>query len=289
MDVAAQLFGYSKGLYSTWVRYKPDNLLVDCGEGCATTLGNGGYAIERVLLTHGHLDHISGLPALLWSRTAGMGDNLKPLEVFYPRNDLYVADMISYLKSIQNKLSFNLTWTPLDAGQSFALNNEDGTHARRVETWATEHMPGRLTLGYKIIETRRRLKNEYSNLSQDELRAEAANGTELSETYDATLAAFGGDGLPLRPDDVQGAELLLHEATILDAADRKHQLHATIGEAMQVAAEVSPKALVLQHFSGRYRTAEIKDAIQQEVARLQITFPVWCLFRDRLWNEFNPS
>jgi hypothetical protein len=46
---------------------------------------------------------------------------------------------------------------------------------------------------------------------------------------------------------------------------------------------------VLQHFSGRYRTAEIKDAIHQQIARLNINFPVWCLFRDRLWNESNPS
>ncbi len=82
--------GHSKALYSTWIFYRPDRLLIDCGEGAATALGNNSYAIEKVLLTHGHIDHISGLPSLLWSRAAGMGDNEKPLEIYYPQGDGFV-------------------------------------------------------------------------------------------------------------------------------------------------------------------------------------------------------
>ncbi len=283
MDVSSLLFGFSKGLYSSWLFYKPDNLLIDCGEGCSTSLGNLGFGIERVLLTHGHIDHIAGLPVLLWARAAGMGDNNKPLEVFYPRDDLYIADMMQFLERTRAKLSFDLTWTPLDAGDSFSLTTE-GTHARHVETFETEHMTGRLTLGYKILETRRRLKIEYSKLADNELRDLRKSGADISEDYQAIVAAFGGDGLPLKVENVCGAELLVHEATILDSSERKHQLHSTIGEALEVAAQIQPKAFVLQHFSGRYRTHEIKAAAQKEIARLKIEFPVWCLFRDRLWQ-----
>ena len=284
MDVSSLVFGFSKALYSTWLRYKPDNLLIDCGEGAATRLGNGGYAIERVLLTHGHIDHIAGLPPLLWSRAAGMGDNEKPLEIYYPRDDLYVADMREYLERTSARLPFALQWIALDAGESFHLNAPDGSrHARRVETFATEHIKDRLTLGYKIVETRRRLRFEYSNLTQDELRQHAQNGVELSEDYTATLVAFGGDGLPLDPNDVRGAELLFHEATILDASERKHQLHSTLDEALQVAAQAQPQALVLYHVSGRYHSDDIRCAAQQSLARHNIAFPVWCLFRERLW------
>jgi len=289
VDVSSLIFGFSKALYSTWLRYKPDNLLIDCGEGAATRLGNSGYAIERVLLTHGHIDHIAGLPPLLWSRAAGMGDNEKPLEILYPRDDLYVADMRGYLERTSARLPFALRWIALDAGDSFALNAPDDAsqnstrHARRVETFATRHIKDRLTLGYKILETRRRLKFEYSNLSQEELRALAQNNIELSEDYDATLVAFGGDGLPLEPDDVRGAELLFHEATILDASERKHQLHSTLDEAVQVAAQAQPQALVLYHVSGRYNADDIRRAAQQSLVRHNIAFPVWCLLRERLW------
>lgn len=284
MEVSSLVLAYSKGLYSTWTYYKPDNLLIDCGEGCATTLGNSGYGINRVLLTHGHIDHIAGLPVLLWARAAGMGDNEKPLEIYYPRDDLYLADMMQFLERTRAKVPFDLQFLPLDAGSSIPLTDE-GTHARRVETFRTQHMIGRLTLGYKILETRRRLKIEYSKLPQSELRELAQRGENISEEYEAIVAAFGGDGLALNPDDVRHSELLFHEATILDAQDRKHQLHATVGEALQVAYEAQVKTLVLQHFSGRYRTHEIRKCVQVEAARIGLRCEVWCLFRDKLWRE----
>lgn len=289
------LSGYSKALYSSWVFYKPDHLLIDCGEGAATTLGNGGYAIEKVLLTHGHIDHISGLPSLLWSRAAGMGDNEKPLEIFYPRDDVFVADMQTYLERTTARLPFDLKWTPLDAASEIALGQPQSTasggaslrHKRRVQTFATQHIRERLTLGYKIVETRRRLKSQWAHLSQQELRAKAQNDgpqamRELSEDYEAPLAAFSGDTLPLAVDEVRGCELLLHEATILDAGERKHQWHATLDEAIGVGVEAEVGTLVLYHFSGRYNWSEIRAAVAKTAARQNANLPIWGLFRDRL-------
>lgn len=285
MDLSSLLFGHSKALYSTWLFYKPDHLLIDCGEGVATALGNGGYAIERVLLTHGHIDHIAGLPPLIWSRAGGMGDNEKPLAIYHPKNDGYVADMQEYLHKTKARLPFELTWTALEAGESFSLPATDGSrHVRRVQTFTTKHIRDRLTIGYKVLETRRRLKPEYSDLAQEELRQLAQSGQELSEDYEATVCAFGGDGLPLQADDVRGAEVLFHEATILDAAERKHQMHSTLDEAMHVAAQTQPKTFVLYHVSGRYRRSDIEAAARESMARYEVKFPVWCLFRDRLWQ-----
>jgi len=288
MDVSALLFGYSKALYSNWLFYKPDNLLIDCGEGVATALGNGGYAIERVLLTHGHLDHIAGLPSLIGSRAFGMGDNNKPLTVYHPKDDGYVADMRAYLQRTSARLPFQLTWVELEASDEVVLA-EGSRHPRRVVTFSTRHIPGRLTLGYKIVEKRRRLKPEFTALSQDELRARAqqmgrVGAADLSEDYEATLVAFGGDGVPLNPEDVNAAELLVHEATLLDPSERKHQLHSTLDEATAVAADANVGALLANHFSGRYRPSDIKEAALEAATRHGLGCPLWCLFRDRLWN-----
>lgn len=309
MDVAALLFGHSKALYSTWVFYKPDHLLIDCGEGAATSLGNGGFAIERILLTHGHIDHISGLPSLLWSRAAGMGDTEKPLEIYYPRDDVFVADMQTYLERTATRLPFALRWVPLEAGDVVALTVNHATgnseptqrggsrNGRRVVAFATRHIRGRLTLGYKIVETRRRLKPEYGSWTQAEIRAHAQAGgpgsaQSLMEEYEAILVTFSGDTLPLDPAELQGTELLLHEATIIEAGERKHQWHSTLDEAAQVAAEVRPKALVLYHISGRYQTAQVAAAIEQSALRHQIDFPIWCLYRNQLacyWKGGSPA
>lgn len=284
VDVSSLLFGYSKALYSNWIVYKPDHLLIDCGEGVASSLGNGGYAIEKVLLTHGHVDHIAGLPTMLWSRAAGMGASDKPLTIYHPRDDAYLADMRQYLERTSRRLTYELQWIALNAGDEISLRNK-----RRAVTFATRHIESRLTIGYKILEMRRRLKSEYSQLSEDEIRARAQSGgrdaiAEIMETYEALLIAFGGDGLPLDTSDVQNAEVLVHEATILDAADRKGERHSTLNEAVAVAAAAKVKVLVLQHVSGRYEKRDIEKAARDAVKWHEYSGVVWCLFHNRLWQ-----
>jgi ribonuclease Z len=284
VDVSSILFGYSKALYSNWIFYKPDHLLIDCGEGVASTLGNGNYGIEQILLTHGHIDHIAGLPSLLWSRAAGMGDNEKPLTIYHPRGDSYLADMQEYLGRTARRLTYELNWAPLDAGDEIALRDK-----RRAVTFATRHIPDRLTIGYKILESRRRLRAEYSHLSQEEIRAKAQSGgrdaiNEIMETYEATLIVFGGDGLPLATSDIQDAEVLVHEATILDAADRKGQRHSTLDEAVGAAAKANVKMLLLQHLSGRYEKRDVEKAARKAVNKHEYSGVVWCLFHNRLFE-----
>jgi ribonuclease Z len=284
MDVSSLLFGYSKALYSNWIFYKPDHLLIDCGEGVASALGNGSYAIEQVLLTHGHIDHIAGLPSLLWSRAAGMGDCEKPLTIYHPQGDVYLADMKEYLQRTSRRLTYVLTWVPLGIGDEIPLRNK-----RRAVTFATQHIPDQLTIGYKILETRRRLKAEYSHFTQEDIRALAHNQgrdavAQIMETYEATLIAFGGDSLPLDAADVRDAEVLVHEATLLDAADRKGMRHSTLDEAVGVAVAAKAKTLLLQHFSGRYEKRDIEKAVHRARQQHEYSGAIWCLFHNRLFQ-----
>ena len=286
MQLPDILTGFSKALYSNWVLYKPDRLLVDCGEGCATSLGNGVFAIERVLLTHGHIDHIGGLPSPLWARASAMGSNEKPLLIYYPAEDPFVADMRGYIDRSGDRFPFPLEWVALRGGDEVPLRGK-----RKVQCFGTRHLNHCESLGYKVMEDRRRLKPRFANLTEGELRALAATGTEngLMETYAAILAAFGGDGMPLRATHVAGAEILLHEATLLSAADRKHQLHSTLDEAVAVAHEARVRRLVAMHFSGRYSTGAIEAAALGAMKRHGANFALWLLQRDRLWALTAPK
>lgn len=292
MDIASLLWGYSKALYSTWLFYRPDHLLIDCGEGAATALGNGGYGIERVLLTHGHSDHIAGLPPLLWTRAGGMGTTNKPLSIFYPAGDPSVALMRDYLHRSRARWPFELSWIELQPGDSIGLLGEPGAqHSRRVACFATRHIRNQLTLGYTVLETRRRLKPEFAGLAPREigLMARDIGSENLSEPYQAPLITWSGDSTPLRVEDASGADILVHEATILDDEDKKGDYHSALSEALDLASETRPRALVLYHFSGRYRAGEIREQVARGARERGLECDVWCLVRDKLSQAWPPS
>ena len=71
---------------SILIRYKDENILVDCGEGTQRQFKKAGLSISkvtRILLTHFHGDHIFGLPGLLQSLS---GQNHKrTLYIYGPR------------------------------------------------------------------------------------------------------------------------------------------------------------------------------------------------------------
>jgi ribonuclease Z len=289
VDFDACFTGFSKALYSNWLFYRPDHLLIDCGEGCATTLGNGNYAIERIFLTHGHIDHTGGLASFIWARAAGMGDNAKPLEILHPQDDPYIAQLRTWLDAVTHSLSYDLTWTPLETGQCVPLLTE-GRHTRHIASFATDHMHS-LTLGYKLVEKRRRLQAAYAHLPQEEIAQRAREAgreavDEMMEEFDTTLVAWGGDGLALPLEPIREAQVLFHEATLLDAADRKSQKHSTLEEAICTARDAHVQTLVVNHVSGRYMREEVTEAARETAARIGFRGALWLLWRHR-WIEVN--
>ena len=64
------LRGYSRGLYSNWLWHKPLQLLIDAGEGLQLALGSNVFSPSMLAITHGHSDHVLGLPGFIAARNA---------------------------------------------------------------------------------------------------------------------------------------------------------------------------------------------------------------------------
>ncbi len=285
-----QLKGFSRALFSTWIYHKRFNILFDCGEGVATSLLNRVFGIRRVFLSHGHADHIAGLVNLLNIRNLGAGDQTAPLQIYYPNNNKLLEYMLDYLTRTQKDLSFELTWIPLEPGQIIKLEDQKGY--LYIKTFETKHSQRQLSLGYNIIETRRRLKPEYTGLTQTELnRIIWEKGKEeVAENFDKIIFTYGGDSKPIDPSDIKDSLFLCHEATYLSQEDdeRDFQQHSFLEEVLINAKEANVETLLLIHTSLRYNLEEIYDFVNNTKLKLGITNKVVILFGEYFIDTEQP-
>ncbi|MFP3952515.1 MAG: MBL fold metallo-hydrolase [Candidatus Bipolaricaulota bacterium] len=284
-----KLLSYSKALYSSWLYYSPDRLLFDAGESVSSIMGNKTFAIEKIFLSHGHTDHIAGLVSMINIRNNAMGDKLKPLSIYYPRNNFHISELMNYMYRTNSNISYSLDWIPLQGGDEVHLFGEEGSRsARSINAFATEHSRGETSLGYNIVEQRERLKPEFRDKSQEEIRdiARSRGRGAITEDYRQRLFSYGGDSVPLNPEDVSSTEVLCHDTTFLKEEDRKQYKHATLREALQVGIEAGvKKKMICMHISTRYKK-NYKEIAEEVISEEDPRFDVKIIPPGRIYREY---
>ena len=266
--------GFSRGMYSNWFWHRPLQLLVDAGEGLQLALGANVFSPSVLAISHGHSDHVLGIPGLIGARRFGKGANQKPLTIIYPEHSKGVQAARDLLGTSYADVVFPLTWIAATPGTSLPLGK-----GRSLEAFAVRHVPDEPALGYRVIETKRRLKPEFAAMSQAEVEAAARDGRRdaLLEEVAHIRFAHSGDAMPIDPALVAEADLLVHDATFLDEADRKYPIHATTEEALAVGRAAHVKTLVLYHLSIRYDRATALPALRAQVAASGFAGDCWLL------------
>ncbi len=264
---------FSKALYSTWIYYSPHRLLFDAGEGVSTSLGNKVYAISKVFLSHSHTDHIAGLWGLINIRNNAMGDREKPLEIYYPKGNVVIEKFFDFINSINSLMRYKVSIFPMKPLDRIKLDDK-----HEIEAFSTYHTPKEISLGYRILEKRNRLKKEFSDLSQNEIRSiiKEKGRNSIVEAYIKNILTVSGDSLPIDYKWATDCEELFHDTTFLSSEERKGERHATLQEVLQVASKANVKTLYLYHISTRYNN-KIKELVEQQIRdksfKVKIVYP----------------
>ncbi|MGH9383394.1 MAG: MBL fold metallo-hydrolase [Vicinamibacterales bacterium] len=271
------LLGFSRAMYANWLWHRPLQLIIDAGEGLQLALSANVFSPSYVAITHGHSDHVLGLPGLIAARRFGKGANDKPLHVIYPDGSRGVTAVRELLGIAYAGVVFPVSW--IGAGPGFSRTIGKG---RSLEAFGVTHTADEPALGYRVVETRRRLRAEFAHLSQGELETLALRGQreEMLEDIRHVVFAHSGDAMPIDPNDVRGADLLVHDATFLEGGDRREPIHATTEEAFDVACAGGVKKLLLYHLSVRYdRTAAVM-MLRRQLAKSGFDGECWWLDED---------
>jgi len=279
-----------RGLSAQVVSYRDQRFLIDCGEGTQRQVlrsGIGFRRLNRILITHGHLDHILGLAGLL--STFARWETIDHLEIWGGRWALErIHDLLYGVVLRGARPPMKISLLPIEAG----LLLEEGD--LRLSAFPVNHRgPG--CFGFLFEERPRRPflaeRAEALGLPAGPARRDLVNGQNVQLP----------DGRTVRPDDVLGpltpgtrlihvgdcgrteslvdicheADALVIEATYLEVeAELAREFgHLTARQAAQLAVDAGVKRLYLTHVSRRYREAEV----EQEARAI---FPETAVVRD---------
>lgn len=264
---------HSTALFSTWIFLEELRLLLDCGDGCMASLGHKSRKVRLVAMTHGDRDHIMGLPQFMHHNALhGLAG------VLYPKDSGTFSAMRTFSEAFDPFTKAVVPWIGVRDGEDWELQR-----GVLVRAMANTHIGGDRvrSVGWQVVRRFRKLRPELAGTPGPEIaQLRKSKGDDaVTQEFEEVLITFSGDTGEMAPAVYGSPKLLLHEATFLNGDDleeeRPGHRHSCLPAVLELAREVAPERLVLTHFSSRYPTEQIREAVAREASEQGVEFPVW--------------
>lgn len=255
-----------------YLEYMGEGILFDCGEGTQRQMNIANInrnKVKKVLISHWHGDHVSGLVGLIQTMNNGKED--MSLEVFGPVGTKEKMNHLMNSACFDNNLNIKVT----EIKETNKVINIYESNNYRLEAISLDH--GIPTLAYSFIEKDKiKIKVSKTNeigIPQGPLLGKLQEGKDIEykgvkyKNEDLTYikagkkfsivmdTAYTKNAITIAEE----ADILLCEATYLEEhAEKGEQYkHLTVTQAALIANNSNAKKLVMTHFSQRY--SDVKE------------------------------
>jgi len=279
LGTSASAPSVKRGLSAQVIQHNEYRFLVDCGEGTQRQIlqaGIGFKRLSRILITHGHLDHILGLAGLL--STFMRWEAIEPMEIYGGKAALERIHDLLYgvvLRGAQPPMPIELK--TISTGVFFEAEDFE------IQAFPVYHRSPD-SLGFIFQEKSRRPflaeRAEALLIPQGPWRRDLVDGKSvtlpdgrliepemvLGDSRPGTRLVYVGDvgNHDSLVEYARDADTLVIEATYLEEErDMARQFaHLTARQAADIAKRAGIKNLILTHISRRYRDKEVLQEAQ---------------------------
>jgi ribonuclease Z len=217
---------------------------------------------RTVLFTHAHMDHLGGVAY----HTATRALRKQPPPVYLvPRHCAADLERLFEVWRALDRSDMPHSSVPLGPGEEHVLPNQ-----LIARPFASPHSAP--CQGYGLWSKKEKLKPEFHGVEGRELARLRKAGTVLGDIVESPELVFTGDTrieVVEEQEVVRRARVLVMECTFVDGrvsvAEARAKGHVHLDEIAPRAELFQNEAILLTHFSARYRASEIRAALDAKL------------------------